>query len=439
MKSNPVLYCLFVFFFVANLHAQDKAAEAETKRQYETRAKALKKDDWDGRVALAKWCKENKLEAQAKKLLTEVIKAKPEHEEARTLLGYIKVNSAWVLEAEHAKTQESAKEKELREKGYVKLKSGEWVPAADVPYLSKGLVKVGEQWVSKEEKEKIDKGFVLVDGEWISPEEAENVKNGLFKVEGKWVSAEDADNYHSNWETAWKISANNFILQTNLPRVTADWYRKIVDDTYTRLFDIFKTDLKEKPSIYLFAITQDYSNYAAKFADDHSSVWPGCMALGEREPTKPGIAVHEKNFGQYYVSHAVAHVYVDRIAKGALVPEWFVEAVASYVSRFHNEETKKWSIENLTKRGTIDSLKFYTTDFRLSADEDVESQRRLLEVGALAAFCLSGKEESRKKAFLEAAAAVASGSEKKIAKAVDAILSKADAFDKDLKAFIEGN
>lgn len=411
---------------------------AEIKKTYDEKLKALAKDNWDGKAELAKWAQENGLTAQAKALLNEVLKAKPEHEKARKLAGYVKYQNKWILESDLEKIRGAEREKEMKEKGWVKMKNGEWAPAADVAFLERGLVKHNDLWVTKEEKEKIDKGFTLVDGEWISPEEAENVRKGLFKVKGSWVSRDEADAYHSNWDTPWKLQTTHFHLITNLDRATAEQQIKFVEDTYERLFEIFKVAMAERPNIYLIATDSDFKDFEQKKApSEHSSIFPGFISTAN--PERPGVALWEKNFGYLHIMHAVAHVYIDRVSKGSKdVPIWFEEAIASYATRFYDEKHKSWSIDNLKRDSKkLDSLRKFTDEMELSIDAYEESQRQITQAGLLAWYCLNGGNEGIKKTFLEAAASLSSGKKEKISKAVDAVLAKGSEIEKELKAIVK--
>lgn len=55
-----------------------------------------------GRLALAEWCAKNKLAEQQRAHLTEVLEIDPNHQQARRLLGYRRVDGVWLSEAEVA-------------------------------------------------------------------------------------------------------------------------------------------------------------------------------------------------------------------------------------------------------------------------------------------------------------------------------------------------
>ncbi len=325
-----------------------------------------------------------------------------------------------------------ASETSQEEKNLVDFR-GQRVPASHVPHLEKWQVLKNGIWFTPEEIKKLDSGYAFLDGEWIVPEEAENVTKGLFKIEGQWIAEKEADQYHRHWSVPWKIPTAHFTLITNLPRQKAIEQTGLIEGVYDRLFVFLKQPLEGNPPIYVIVGEEAYKQYITANSGDHSSIWAGCLA--EKDPKKPGVALWNDQFGSFYVSHATAHVYLDRASKGSPVPQWFVEGVASYVSRFHNETARQWSLDNLRLRGSMDAVKRFTDGFSLSIEDVDQAQKNLLQAGLLIAYCVDGGDPSARKAFENAALTLSGGSEKKIAKAVAAIVSQPKAVQKKLQNF----
>lgn len=65
---------------------------------YEEKSAALKADDAEGRVALARWCLQQKLPKEALAEFRKVVAVNPDHEEARLGAGFQKVNGQWLSE-----------------------------------------------------------------------------------------------------------------------------------------------------------------------------------------------------------------------------------------------------------------------------------------------------------------------------------------------------
>ena len=68
---------------------------------HEERSKALKADDFDGRLALARWCADQKLPEQARLEFKRAAALRPDHEEARLGAGFLKLDGKWVPEDEY--------------------------------------------------------------------------------------------------------------------------------------------------------------------------------------------------------------------------------------------------------------------------------------------------------------------------------------------------
>jgi uncharacterized protein with FMN-binding domain len=68
---------------------------------YEQKAKGLKPEDAAGHLELAKWCKANNLGQRMQKELQLVLLVDPEHQEARALLGYQKIEGKWLSPEEY--------------------------------------------------------------------------------------------------------------------------------------------------------------------------------------------------------------------------------------------------------------------------------------------------------------------------------------------------
>ncbi len=63
---------------------------------YAERAAALKPDDADGHLQLARWCRGQGLEEEARAALLKAVDIDPDHAQARADLGHLKVDDAWV-------------------------------------------------------------------------------------------------------------------------------------------------------------------------------------------------------------------------------------------------------------------------------------------------------------------------------------------------------
>ncbi len=109
------------------------------EERYREKAEALSKNDLEGHLTLARWCKERHLKNQAEEAYRTILDIDPDHKEARTALGYQKVEGEW-------KTFEEIQ----KSKGRV-LFRGKWVlPSERALQLALENQKLLEKQLSKE-------------------------------------------------------------------------------------------------------------------------------------------------------------------------------------------------------------------------------------------------------------------------------------------------
>ena len=94
---------------------------------YKEKAAAIKDGDAEAHYQLATWCRENRLLKEMTEELNKVIAIDPEHEKARAVLDYVKVDGKWV-KSQH---------------GMV-YAGGEWVKPEDAVARAKDLYKVAK-------------------------------------------------------------------------------------------------------------------------------------------------------------------------------------------------------------------------------------------------------------------------------------------------------
>src|SRR5688572_10458266 len=91
------------------------------EEHYQERTKELKAEDVDGRLKLARWCLDRKLQKEAVAEYGKIIAAAPDHEEARLGAGFRKLGDQWVTEETY--------------------------------FVAKGLVRHKGRWVTPEERD----------------------------------------------------------------------------------------------------------------------------------------------------------------------------------------------------------------------------------------------------------------------------------------------
>jgi hypothetical protein len=182
--------------------------------------------------------KEPRHYALADQCLRAVLERRPDHPEARRLLGYVPYEGGWA-------TPYAA---QLLRKGNVLHATYGWVPASWVPHLEQG--------------------------DLPAPTEP-----GQRQV--RWLPAREADRLHGDWAKAWKIPTEHFLIQTNVPLSEAITFSRQLEELHELFFsllaDVFGEALplarrfrdpkmtgepRANPhTVYYFATRQEYIDY----------------------------------------------------------------------------------------------------------------------------------------------------------------------------------
>ena len=386
------------------------------------------------------WAEAYDLKRETRRVLRKIVQVDPQHRPANEALGYIFYAGRWFIN--ERKLEEFKKEEEARiaaEKGLVRH-GDEWVPAEDVPYLEKGLVRddMG-QWVAKEEYEKLKAGWVRQDLVWVAPEEAENIEKGLWKCGDKWLSTAEADEYHSLVSQWWSIPTDHFVLHTTCKREVADKAVHILYAAYRDLVRVVGQQPTQKPEVVLLNSQQQYSVAAAGdsilgqiethgLSSTHYAFFAdGWFDLPNKAYRGSGMAYWDastdtgNSYGPHALRHAVAHSFLEAVdpspktiektfkSRGQFdvrgfydekrFPEWFRYGVASYVERYYIDSTvavggnpnwvREWSVQNIVNKGGLRPISQIFT-MQMSVDNAPETAKLLNERGLLVAFMLDG-------------------------------------------------
>ncbi len=459
--------------------------------EYEKR-KTEAGDDTTKLWKLYEWCRDSKREKEAKATLKKIVKVDPSHKEANVALGNIFYDGKWF--PNQKKVDEYKKEQEVAEKtaqGLVLWKD-QWVPAEDVPFLERGLVRdPNGNWADPEEAKKLAEGWVRQDLDWIPPAEKENVAKSLWKCGDQWLPIADADTYHAELLQWWRIPYERFHLYTTCERDVANLkVKRELENAYDELVRAYGT----KPATPIVVIVlRDAKQYAAfangdedtqRFTTDAhglSSIHHAYFADQAYEPTETervlGVGVgywdassdQGNKWGVHSVRHALGLSFaealdpstktIEKNRKTSMkqdafwdafyaekrIPEWVRYGAAAYAERYYRDNAvgiggdplwaRKWSISNIQTRGGLRQLK-QILDFHLTVEGGPDSEKLINESGLVMAFVLDGGNASVTEKFKKLQEALNSGKEKKVVveaqKALEADLLKHEA---DLKKF----
>lgn len=415
---------------VPSFAQEDKKAEFEKKLQ-----------EAEGNVTklwkLHEWCQAYALDKDARTVLRKILKLDDTDRKAHELLGEIEYDGKWFPSQKKLDEYKQKKlEDEAKKAGKV-LYKGEIVEPADLPFLEKGMKKLEDgRWVTAEEHKRISEGWLRQDLEWISPEEAPNMDKGLWKCGDKWLSEADANAYHANLNQPWRIPNARFWLYSTCTRDMAIKAMDECDRAYTQLNRVLGRLPKGVVPVLVLNGSAQYNEFAGTqgvelrgFSSLHGAT------IGEiwEPPLREGLTSagycyfdlsndKDKAFSPMYVRHAAAQSILEALDpspkmlaaivarkpnldaadwwKEKQLPEWFRYGVCVYIERYIVDQfvnpggdaywMRKWSIENITNKGGIDSLdQIFAASFSL--DDVGKSQKLMNQLGLLIAFAVDGK------------------------------------------------
>ncbi len=122
------------------------------KEVFAERKAALGKTDVVGRWDLVLYCKEQKLNREAKALVAEILVLDPNHAEANRENGKIQYDGKWFTK-EHLEKYQEEERKKMEAAGMV-WHDGRWMTEDDA-MTARGLVKVDGKWISREELDRL--------------------------------------------------------------------------------------------------------------------------------------------------------------------------------------------------------------------------------------------------------------------------------------------
>lgn len=455
---------------------------AQENAEYELKRKAAG-DDVEKLWQLYAWCKDKKLEKEGKSTLRRIVKLDPTHQEANEALGNVLYDGKWFPSQrkvdEYKKEQDDKKAKEL---GLVNYK-GQFVPAADLPFLEKGLVKdEAGKWVDGEEQKKLKEGWVKQDLEWIPPAEKAELEKGMWKCGDQWLGIEEANKYHADLSRWWRIPGPHFTLYTTCDRdVAIDKVKKHMEFAWEDLAKVYGQEPKVPVTVVILRTQKQYESYAAGDPEDQrdqveshglSSVHYAFFADVGMDPATnefmgAGVSFWDAstNDGNAYAVHSVRHALGHSFGEALdpspktwekvrktkrldpqpfwdekKLPAWVRWGAAGYAERYfvdtlvarggNPQWAKEWSVKNLAGRGGLRPLKA-VFECEITNEGGEDSQKLTSEVGLVMAFVVDGDCAPVKEKWKAVQEAMKSGKDAKgigeAAKAVEAEVLKHEA------------
>ncbi len=440
MKKFLLVVSMLTFATISVARADDvpaTAAKKENSDQEFTRRRGEVKDaDVDGLFSLYTWAKANGIKkTKTDALLRDILKVKPDHAQAREILGYVKYHDEWV----------TAKEKERRE-----------IEDQRKEMEAKGMVLVNGKWVTKEEKEKAEHeaaGEVLVEGVWVKKADAEKEKadlekrkeaeehkaKGEFLAGDKWVPKADAEKYYADPTHPYESTGEHVIVRTTKGIDFGDKWVITAEGVYRRAKEFFGKEPNAntgKLEIFVASDLNQYNEIGNQLnADEKSSNYHAYTSPWLADPVDKK-KMHMTGVSQYfrdpktsdiYLCHAAGELYVQHLLgpnAADAPPRWFIDGMASYFELWQDPKLFPWSRDNLRSMGDILKLKTLIQGY-------TPTEQQVRCAGLLIAFMKSPDcPADLSKEFGNAVTAVADG--QKISKAFrtleKALLKSEDAF-----------
>lgn len=446
---------------------------------------------------LAKSLTEAKKTSDARKVYKKIIKLEPEDKAAREALRHQYYDGQW-FESNVALSKYKRKEAErMKAKGLGRWKD-EWVPLADLPFLTMGWKRATSgEWmhpVDQERRKQIEswkaKGyeFRADDNSWIAPEDMDKWSQMLWKCGDDWVDLQSANEFHSELDESWELAGEHFIALTNASWDTGNQARWHADQVHAPLFEIFGVAPDGKLELFIAPSLEGYNQLAAAgfFAETEglSSVHGAFFSDAAFETTDPmrflgmGVCYWDRTdesldaWGACWARWAAAQSYVDAIDRSwVAVSGWIAEegraeplpygkafweekriarwlrfGAAGYVERFMPdpkapEGDARWGLrdfafQELKKgKGLRPLAKVFEFDVRTSEPED--SHRLYQEAGLLVAYMLDGADEKSpvRKAHAEFKQALSDGDAEAIRVSTKALQKALKKDDKKIRKF----
>jgi hypothetical protein len=441
--------CLLLFCFLgaaplrgleaAPAHAP--ASQEDPRKEFERRFKAAG-EDVDALWDLHLWADAYGLAKESRACLRAIIKHHPSHAKARAALGHVEYDGQWFpSESALEKYKKEEAQRLAKERGLVQHK-GEWVPAEDLPYLQRGLVRDDEgNWISAKDLERLRSGWRRQDLQWIPPDEVSRLAQGLWKCGEEWKSLDEANRFHSEPERWWVVPTRRFLLHSTCDRQVIESALQATERVPREIERTFGLAVSAPVPVVLLRDARQYGRFAsgeqgaggaevrglssvhhAFFAD----AWISPQAEGSYGA---GVAYWDASseersaFGPFAVRHAAALSLIEAIdpspktlakvvKKGSMdardidafwaekrIPEWLRYGAATYAERYYIDSfvaqggnphwVREWSVSNLQRRGGLRPLA-QVFDSRLGVEDKADSEKLISERGLVVAFILDG-------------------------------------------------
>ena len=243
--------------------AKSDVARIERKEsvrdRYARERKRLDENDVEAVIALAEWCRRERLVAEAKALFERAVELDPTREKAQKALGRVEHRGEWM-------TPEERDERARREAAAEKRASG--------------LVEYEGEWVTAEERDARMQGLVFFEGQWRPPALVQEMKGFVQDENGAWVhrdalaARKEAEDLEQKLGVALTVSeGDSIIVMSALADKHVDEVAEKLSEGYRKFHETFgiDEDLLDRRLLPVLEVRErrKFQLYLDHFAEKH--------------------------------------------------------------------------------------------------------------------------------------------------------------------------
>jgi hypothetical protein len=393
-------------------------------------------------------CRDAVLAREDALVLRRLLRLAPEHAEARAALGQAGASGRWFASpAAHERFLASQDPATAAARGLVlDERSKLWIHPDDRALAAKGLSldAPSGQWLSAGEQRKLADGWQRQDLEWIAPADAARVEEGLWRVEDDWLDLATADRRHASLARPWVLSSREVLLRATCERAVAEQALEHMGRALEDCVKVLGAQVQLPLPVFLARDEEQYDRLAfgdpdgrraptdlsrsylvhhayfaaAWFRPQRGKLAFQGMGVGVWDPLVPGGDAYGAHSARLAAAYSFVEAldpspkavkkaqlggprddYPEAYAAEKRLPAWLRHGTAVYAERFFRDAhvaeggdpwwAVKWSRQALLQRGGLRNLSDVFA-FALDPDFRDDSQRRLLEAGAVVSFVVDG-------------------------------------------------
>jgi hypothetical protein len=361
--------------------------------------------DPEALVRTAEWARSNGLADDAKRILQGVLKIAPDNEAANKALGNERVDGVWMTPQQAEQARKRARDAAMAAKGLVEV-DGVYVEKDKAEDARKGIFHAGSELVTKEEFAEFEKGRVRhpVTGDFIDSKDLEQAKARRFAIgtDGRWVEEAEADRHHADLARPWYVRKKQYTLQSTLPIAKLESTLEHVERALALVQPLLGFAVPkpaDRPLIVIAADTRQYRQFGNAMGDASSSFGaflaqdPNTIAVPLQGDVRPVLCLWDESWGPYNLPHAIGLAFAQALCTevDTELPNWLLQGIGAYGSRFGSPATAAWFAQRLAKAGGVKDLGSWLGSFAINGSMEFdEIDAAMTQAGLVVAFCVAG-------------------------------------------------